>query len=125
VSRILKSWKAHERSLPQGLMSPLGDILSMSPLGDKSAPVTRDVKVAGDILCEGCFARKVCYATSLPLEVAMSFEPWLQQPEHDEKPAYDPSDPRLLVNILKPEPGKKPPVDWFLDHLVPEEPDEV
>ena len=48
----------------------------------------------------------------------MPFEPWLRQPEPDEElPGYDPDDPRLLKNILKPEPGDPPMTDWFLDHL--------
>lgn len=47
----------------------------------------------------------------------MSFEPWLS---HEELPPYDPDDPRLLRNILKPEPGDPPTTDWFLDHLNPE-----
>lgn len=48
----------------------------------------------------------------------MPFEPWLTQPDPDEElPPHDPDDPRLLVNILKPEPGDAPMRDWFLDHL--------
>lgn len=52
----------------------------------------------------------------------MPFAPWLTQPDdEEEKLAYDPDDPSLLVNILKPDPGDKP-IDWFLDHLVAETP---
>ena len=54
----------------------------------------------------------------------MPFEPWLKQPEPGESPESlcDAEDSRLLINILKTGPDEKPPpVDWFLDHLVPEQ----
>ena len=60
-----------------------------------------------------------------PLEVEMSpFEPWLKQPEPEEKSLYNQEESKLLMNILRSDPDEKPPVDWFLDQLTPEESDE-
>jgi len=67
------------------------------------------LKVTGDKMC--------VIRSRLHWRTVMSFEPWLS---HEELPLYDPDDPRLLKNILKPEPGDPPMTDWFLDHLNPE-----
>lgn len=48
----------------------------------------------------------------------MPFKPWLTQPERTEdEHEYDPNDPGLLINILKPNDPNAPLFkDWFLDH---------